>query len=79
MDGSQKAQVDMLVGAELSLGLPGGDGAKAEVTRTSGKRGFSESGVDLKLDLNAKESPPMDPCDFSKDKIKSDPAKPPAK
>lgn len=62
----------MFAGAELSLGLPGRDGAKSEVVRTGGKRGFSETEADLKLHLNAKESPPAE-------KAEADPARPPAK
>ncbi|KAK4757049.1 hypothetical protein SAY87_007176 [Trapa incisa] len=71
MEGSLKGAVDMLAGDELSLGLPGGDGAKLDFVRTGGKRGFSETEVNLKLDLNGKESP-------SVEKVKpADPAKPP--
>ncbi|KAK4785219.1 hypothetical protein SAY86_001908 [Trapa natans] len=74
MEGSRKGAVDMLAGAELSLGLPGGDGAKLDFVRTGCKRGFSATEVDLKLDLNAKESP------SSVEKVKpADPARPPAK
>lgn len=82
MEVSRRTTVDVLAGAELSLGLPGGEyGAQLEALRAGGKRGFSETTeVDLKLDLKAKESPPVEyPCTFSKDKIKSDPARPPAK
>ncbi|KAK4746717.1 hypothetical protein SAY87_025754 [Trapa incisa] len=74
MEGSRKGAVDMLAGADLSLGLPGGDGAKLDFVRTGCKRGFSATEVDLKLDLNAKESP------SSVEKVKpADPARPPAK
>ncbi|KAK4760328.1 hypothetical protein SAY87_005221 [Trapa incisa] len=77
MEVSRKVAVDMLVGAELSLGLPGG---AVEALRSCGKRGFSETAeVDLKLNFKAKESPRVDPCSFSKEKIQPDPAKPPAK
>ncbi|GAB4830466.1 Auxin-responsive protein iaa16 [Ancistrocladus abbreviatus] len=42
---------------ELRLGLPGGRGSEGEAAavKTSGKRGFSETAVDLKLNLSTTE------------------------
>ncbi|KAF8016408.1 hypothetical protein BT93_H1806 [Corymbia citriodora subsp. variegata] len=77
---------------ELCLGLPGGGGgcgAEVEAPRATGKRGFSETEVDLKLNLQAKDaSSGVDLKEAMKSKEKSllagaspakDPAKPPAK
>ncbi|XP_030543487.1 auxin-responsive protein IAA14-like isoform X2 [Rhodamnia argentea] len=78
---------------ELCLGLPGGGGgsggAEVEAPRATGKRGFSETVVDLKLNLQAKDA--LSVADL-KEAMKSqdktllagaspakDPAKPPAK
>lgn len=76
---------------ELCLGLPGGGGSEvAETPRANGKRGFSET-VDLKLNLQTKESAPSDLKEMPvkngpKEKnllpgadSTKDPAKPPAK
>lgn len=74
---------------ELCLGLPGGGGAEVEAPRATGKRGFSETVVDLKLNLQAKDgSSAVDLKEAMKSKEKTllagaspakDPAKPPAK
>lgn len=66
----------------LGLGLPGGGAnADGDVSKSSGKRGFSET-VDLKLNLLSKESP-VDQAEKMKEKAalppSNDPAKPPAK
>ena len=77
---------------ELCLGLPGGGVEAAETPKATGKRGFSET-VDLKLNLQAKDSSTMDFNENVKNingagnKEKTvlagasakDPAKPPAK
>lgn len=75
---------------ELCLGLPGGGGgAEVEAPRATGKRGFSETEVDLKLNLQAKDaSSVVDLKEAMKSNEKTllagaspakDPAKPPAK
>ncbi|RVW95995.1 Auxin-induced protein AUX28 [Vitis vinifera] len=65
----------------LGLGLPGGGGNDGDVSKTSGKRGFSET-VDLKLNLLSKDSV-ADQAEKMKEKSalppSNDPAKPPAK
>ncbi|XP_030456717.1 auxin-responsive protein IAA14-like [Syzygium oleosum] len=75
---------------ELCLGLPGGSGAaEVEAPRATGKRGFSETVVDLELNFQAKDgSSVVDLKEAMKSKVKTllagaspakDPAKPPAK
>ncbi|KAJ9185836.1 hypothetical protein P3X46_005423 [Hevea brasiliensis] len=70
---------------ELRLGLPGGNAVEGEVAKGNGKRGFSETLVDLKLNLSTKESAGND---IGEEKMKekadvlpssADPTKPPAK
>ncbi|KAF5189278.1 Auxin-responsive protein iaa7 [Thalictrum thalictroides] len=76
---------------ELCLGLPGGGGAHAEVaetTKSSMKRGYSETITDLKLNLESKEFQiTADPTEKTKNLLKekklllpctNDPARPPA-
>lgn len=75
---------------ELCLGLPGGGGAaEVEAPRATGKRGFSETVVDLELNFQAKDGlSVVDLKEAMKSKEKTllagaspakDPAKPPAK
>ncbi|XP_043815497.1 auxin-responsive protein IAA16 isoform X4 [Manihot esculenta] len=70
---------------ELRLGLPGGNAIEPELAKPHGKRGFSETQVDLKLNLSTKESPENDIGDKKmKEKVtvlpsSADPPKPPAK
>ncbi|KAJ9180099.1 hypothetical protein P3X46_008384 [Hevea brasiliensis] len=72
---------------ELRLGLPcsAGNAHEGEIAKSNGKRGFSETLVDLKLNLSTKESARKD---IGEEKMKekaavlpssTDPAKPPAK
>ena len=65
----------------LGLGLPGGAGNDGDISKPSGKRGFSET-VDLKLNLSSKDTA-VDQPEKTKAKTvlppSNDPAKPPAK
>ncbi|XP_044500608.1 auxin-responsive protein IAA16-like [Mangifera indica] len=69
---------------ELRLGLPGGGcGGESEIAKSSGKRGFSETEVDLKLNLSTKDSSSatvvIDVDAVEKMKEKTSVSKPPAK